>query len=126
MAFSFYRRPVPERRCIMGFSSWLRNLQSAWPLGRNGGRGRPARRCRPATSYRPRLEALEDRWLPSTLTVLNTADSGAGSLRAEIAAANPGDTIVFAKSVHTITLASELVINKNLDIEGPGEAKLTV
>src|SRR5262249_16516627 len=43
------------------------------------------------------------------------------------AAAHPGDQIVFAKSVHAITLTSgELVINKNLDIEGPGASKLTI
>src|SRR4051794_31313540 len=127
MRGSLYRRPVPKRRCIMGFSSWLRNLQSTWVLGRTGGRDRLARRCRPATSYQPHLEALEDRLVPSTLTVLNSLDSGPGSLRAEIAAANPGDQIVFAKSVHAITLTSgELVINKSLDIEGPGANKLTV
>src|SRR5215467_15218371 len=31
----------------------------------------------------------------TTLTVMNTADSGSGSLRDTIAAANPGDTIGF-------------------------------
>ena len=34
-------------------------------------------------AFRPRLECLEDRWVPSTLTVLNNLDSGAGSLRAD-------------------------------------------
>src|SRR5262249_32194434 len=48
MALSLYRRPALERRRIMSFSSWLRN--------RTG--------CAPAP-YRPRLEALEDRSLPS-------------------------------------------------------------
>lgn len=65
----------------------------------------------------------------STLTVLNTADSGPGSLRAEIAAANNGDTIRFAHELagKTITLTSgELVVGKSVDIEGPGAAKLTV
>ena len=72
--------------------------------------------------FRPRLEALEGRALPSTLTVTNTLDSGAGSLRDTIAAAASGDTIVFAGSVHgqTITLTSgELAISKSLDIESP-------
>jgi hypothetical protein len=43
---------------------------------------------------RPRLEALEDRTLPAPFLVSNLNDSGAGSLRAAIAAANaaaPGD-----------------------------------
>ena len=65
----------------------------------------------------------------STLTVLNNLDSGAGSLRAEIAAAHNGDTIVFAPSLdgQTITLTKgELLINKNLTIAGPGAGELTV
>jgi hypothetical protein len=72
---------------------------------------------------------LEDRWLPSTLTVTSTADSGAGSLRANIAAANPGDTINFASSLNgqTIQLSSgELDITKNLTIQGPGAGLLTI
>src|SRR5262249_35469442 len=73
--------------------------------------------------------ALEDRWLPSTLTVLNNLDSGPGSLRAAIAAASSGDTINFANSLkgQTITLTSgQLAITTNLDIEGPGANKLAV
>jgi hypothetical protein len=73
--------------------------------------------------FRPRLEVLEGRCLPSTLTVLNTADSGPGSLRGEIAAAASVDKIVFDPGLagQTINLTSgELVINKSLDIEGLG------
>jgi hypothetical protein len=75
------------------------------------------------------LEALEDRWLPSTLSVLNNFDNGAGSLRYEIGKAHSGDTIVFAPSLdgQTITLTSgELLINKNLTIDGPGAGQLAV
>jgi hypothetical protein len=77
----------------------------------------------------PRLEILEDRTVPSTLTVLNNLDSGAGSLRDAITSAESGDTIVFAPSLNgqTITLASgELAISKSLDIEGPGASLLAV
>jgi hypothetical protein len=93
--------------------------RTIWPLGRQKYRThRPAR-------FRPRLEVLEDRWLPSTLTVTTTADSGPGSLRAEIAAAQSGDTIVFDPSLagQTITLTSgQLVINKSLTIDaGTGD-----
>jgi hypothetical protein len=74
------------------------------------------------------VEVLESRRLLSALTVTTTADSGAGSLRAEIAAAHSGDTINFASSLKgTITLSSgQLVINKSLDIEGPGANHLAV
>jgi hypothetical protein len=67
--------------------------------------------------------------VPSTLTVTNNLDSGAGSLRADVAAARSGDTIVFDPSLNgqTITLTSgELLINKNLTITGPGASQLTI
>ena len=65
----------------------------------------------------------------STLTVTNTADSGAGSLRAAIAAASNGDTIQFDAALNgqTINLTSgELVIDKNITIAGPGPSLLAV
>jgi hypothetical protein len=77
----------------------------------------------------PQLEVLENRTLPSTLTVLNALDSGMGSLRASITNAKSGDTIVFAPSLdgQTITLTSDqLTINKSLDIEGPGPGLLAI
>jgi predicted outer membrane repeat protein len=54
------------------------------------------------------------------ITVTNTNDSGAGSLRQAITNAAPGDTITFDSplSGQTIILASTLVINKNLTIDG--------
>ena len=89
--------------------------------------GPPHRSCQ--NHVRPRLEELECRNLLSTLTVLNNADSGAGSLRDTIAAAQPGDTILFDPGLtgQTITLTGgELDINKNLDIEGLGADQLAV
>src|SRR5262249_35367033 len=79
----------------------------------------------------PRLEELEDQSLPSTFTVLNLADSGAGSLRQALLDANASagaDTITFASKVKgTITLTSgELDITDALTIVGPGAKKLTV
>jgi hypothetical protein len=79
-----------------------------------------------------RLEALEDRTVPSTLTVTNNLDTGAlgdGSLRGEIAAASSGDTINFDPSLagQTITLTNgELAISQDLDIEGLGANQLAI
>jgi hypothetical protein len=58
----------------------------------------------------------------ATLTVINTNDSGAGSLRQAIADAAAGDTIDFAAGLsgQTITLTTgELFVAKNLTITGP-------
>jgi cell division septation protein DedD len=63
------------------------------------------------------------------ITVTNTADSGAGSLRQAIADAHDGDRIQFAPALfgQTITLTSgELVIDKSITILGPGPDQLTV
>ena len=79
---------------------------------------------------RPWVMALEGRELLSTLTVSNTDDSGAGSLRAAVAQADAdggGDTIVFSSlfnSPHTIALTGgqlELTGTKApTTITGPG------
>ena len=68
---------------------------------------------------------------PATITVTNTNDSGAGSLRQAIADVTPGGTINFDASVfatpQTITLTSgQLVIDKNLTIQGPGASLLSI
>jgi hypothetical protein len=65
----------------------------------------------------------------AVLTVTNTQDSGPGSLRDTIAVAQSGDTIQFDAALNgqTITLTSaELLINKNLTINGPSANQLTV
>src|SRR5688572_23793391 len=69
----------------------------------------------------------------ATITVFSNGDSGAGTLRQAIFDASSGDAINFAiqyqfpSSPREIQLRSELLINKNLTIEGPtGAEKLTV
>jgi hypothetical protein len=82
-----------------------------------------ARRPRP---YRPRLEMLEGRCLPSTVT--NLKNAGPGSLRQAILDTPPGGTVDFQPGLSgTITLTSgELLITKDLNIAGPGADVLTV
>jgi len=64
----------------------------------------------------------------ATITVMNTSDSGAGSLRQVLADANDGDTIDFDAAVTgTITLSSgELLVNDSITISGPGANILAV
>lgn len=65
----------------------------------------------------------------ATLTVTNTNDSGAGSLRQALTDAANGDTINFHSSLNgqTITLTSgELLLTKNVAISGPGANTLAV
>jgi hypothetical protein len=63
------------------------------------------------------------------LVVVNTNDSGAGSLRNQVATANAADTIVFDPSLNgsTITLTSgNIAFAKSLTIIGPGYNHLTI
>jgi hypothetical protein len=82
--------------------------------------------------FRLQLESLESRYVPSTLVVTNTLDtgvSGDGSLRGEIAAAASGDTIAFAGSLKgkTITLShGELALSHSLTIAGPVTNPVTI
>src|SRR6516162_7983954 len=105
----------------MRFLTWLRSEKLSKPSVPHRGLGPSRRRA----TARPRLEMLEERRVLSTLTVTNNLDGGftGNTLRDEIAAAQPGDTIVFDPSLkgQTITLgASQLEISKNLTIQGPG------
>src|SRR5262245_50462290 len=93
---------------------------------------RPRRRVpgRSQLACRLNVEPLEDRTVPSTFTVQNLNDSGPGSLRAAITAANAhpnADLIKFANGLTgTIHLASQLSITEDLTINGPGAGSVTV
>src|SRR5262249_11049550 len=100
---------------------WLRNLP--FPAHRRTGRPRPAQ------GFRPRLEALEARWLPSQLplTVTSLTDSGPGTLRAAIQTADAAATKlsdnfkIDVKVSGTIDLLTPLPdLNANIAIRGPG------
>src|SRR6266446_73332 len=65
----------------------------------------------------------------TTLIVTTTADSGPGSLRQALADAQDGDTIQFDPALNGQTIlltTAELVINKNITINGPGADLLSV
>jgi hypothetical protein len=114
---------IPLSEIPMTMRSWIRSLFT-----------RPAAHTIRKGPCRARLylETLEDRFVPSTFTVLNGADDGDGSLRAAIAAANdettnPGpDTINFAAGVTAVTLTTgQLPITSDISITGPA-AKVTI
>ena len=109
--------------------TWLQAITRKTTTGAPTRRG--AKRTRPRRAVLG-IEALEDRTVPSTLTVTNSLDTGVmgdGSLRGEIAAAAGGDTINFDPSLAGQTIAltrGELAIAKSLDIEGLGADQLTI
>jgi predicted outer membrane repeat protein len=103
-------------------SNWLR------PTPRHDSRRRTlARGYRP--TFRPRLEVLEDRTVPSTFFVTNLLDAGAGSLRQAVLNAEQSsgaDQINFSVT-GTITLTSgQLNVSEALTINGPGRDTLTI
>jgi predicted outer membrane repeat protein len=109
----------------MRFSSWLRNATS-----RRARRGLCAAR-RAAARFRPQLEALENRVVPSVWTVTSLADNGPGSLRWAVEDANHGipDQVQLIKIEvpGTITLESPLraLTAPNIDIVGLGDTSPT-
>jgi hypothetical protein len=114
----------------MTLRSWTRTLfarPATRPIRKAPARRRPAR-------GRLTLEALEDRTVPSTFTVMNTNNSGAGSLRQAILDANAqagADVINFDPTAfsapQTIRLLSSLPdITDDLTITGPTAARVTI
>ena len=104
----------------MALLSSLRKRTSTRSTRRHGFQIRPT-----VPRFRPRLEALEDRWMPSTLTVTKPFDGygyNPGELRYDIQVAQSGDTIVIDPSLsgQTIKLGGELVIDKSLTIQNLG------
>ena len=62
----------------------------------------------------------------ATRTVTSLSDSGSGSLRDRITISSPGDTIIFSVTGTILLTSGELVIGKDLRINGPGAASLQV
>ena len=62
----------------------------------------------------------------ATVTVINTNDSGPGSLRQGLVNANDGDRINFAVTGNIALTSGGLVIDKNVTISGPGANELSI
>src|SRR5438876_662020 len=101
---------------------WQKRLRSGWGL-----------QAQP--SYRrgvwPRLEALEDRCVPSTLAVTRSNDdvTQRGTLRYAVAHAESGDTILLAadvKDTPIVLTQGELLLNQDVTIRGAGEVSETI
>ncbi len=113
----------------MSFRSILARLRSLSTLPRSRAADRRTR-VRPQRASLA-VEALEDRTVPSTFTVLNLADGGDGSLRQAVLDANAlsgADEVRFADGLQgTIALGGvQLSITDHLTIEGPGAELLAV
>ena len=109
----------------MPLACHLKKLANDWAIRR-----RVKNRSRQRSFYSLFTERLENRTVPTTITVSNLYDTGAGSLRDAItqANANPGSTIVFGSGVTgSIQLGSGLPnITANMTISGPGSSNLSV
>src|SRR5262245_33853052 len=115
----------------MSFRSFLAPRRPVGTLARGRAADRRARGRPPRATLA--VQALEDRAVPSTFTVLNLADGGEGSLRQAILDANspayPGaDVIRFGNGLSgTIPLTTgQLSITEDLAIDGPGADRLAV
>jgi hypothetical protein len=86
--------------------------------------------------FRPRLQSLESRVVPTPFTVTNANDAGPGSLRQAILDTNAMtglDTISFdptffatPRTINLLFATGELRISDDLTITGPGIANLTI
>jgi hypothetical protein len=61
----------------------------------------------------------------ASITVANTSDAGAGSLRQAVVDASPGETVVLPAGIYTLT-SGELAVAKSITISGHATADTTI
>jgi hypothetical protein len=107
----------------MRFFTWLqRRIRANQSPGERRTRG-------PMQRFRPRLESLERRDLPSTLYVTSPLDNGSrGTLRYDIAHAASGDTIEMSPTLTApiVLTQGELLLKRSLTIEGQANQPETI
>jgi predicted outer membrane repeat protein len=112
---------------------WSTSVFRFWKSrSRPTGCSKPASRCR--HSFRPCLEGLEDRCVPSTLRVTSNADNGAaGTLRWAVQQAKNHDTIEIDTTQTIVLTQGQIVISvgqnflpQNLTIEAATNTTATV
>jgi hypothetical protein len=123
--FLISRTNLKTENLTMSFTSWLRYPRTA---GARGWAERTRRRSlspRAATSFRPRLEALEDRIVPSTFNVADVA-----GLQGAVAAvnANPSEhaIILLAPGNYDLTSALRIQSASHLIIQGDPSGKVVI
>src|SRR6516162_4449869 len=87
--------------------------------------------ARPAPGLRPRLEALEDRCVPSVFPVTSTLDdvTKPGTLRYAVANAGDGDTIRFSPALQgapIVLTQGELLLDHSVTIEPLNDGAETI
>lgn len=116
----------------MSFTNWLRNLRSCCRPDTSTRRSRRAARSGNVRRFRPQLEVLEDRAVPSAYVVDSLTDTGAGSglagdLRYCVTHATSGNDTIALGVTGTIDLNSALpALNTSVAIQGPGASQVTV
>jgi hypothetical protein len=98
---------------MCGLAHWIKSLRrSAGSAKKKGKSARPH-------GFRPQLEYLEDRTCMSNLTVTSSADSGAGSLRNTIAAAQSANSLTLASgSVHLSRTIRRFIVRRPCAVQG--------
>ena len=115
----------------MGYLTWLGERIGADRTARRGQQRVRHFPSKPAPRFRPQLEALEDRCVPSTFAVTSTDDNAAevGTLRYAVDHAVNGDTILITPALHgnpIVLTQGELFLNQSVTIESVGNAPETI